>query len=86
MQDMKMLFSSRDRSQVEQVRQRLVSSGVSCEVRSVSADPSCQPQPAYLELWTRRSFDYHTASILFASPVKVLQQFGTSAPAGEPSR
>jgi hypothetical protein len=76
MQDMKMLFSSRDRAQIEQVREKLLAAGVQCEVRDFPVDAETCGTSTYPELWVRADPDYHTASILYASPVRVLRQQG----------
>ena len=74
MQDMKMLFSSRCRAQVEQVRQQLVAAGIRCEVRDFPVDSRDSRGASYPELWIESNADYHTASILYTSPVRVIQQ------------
>jgi hypothetical protein len=74
MQDMKMLFSSRNRAQIEQVREKLVAAGVRCEVRNFPVDVDVSGTACYPELWVQANPDYHTASILYASPVRVLRQ------------
>jgi hypothetical protein len=74
MQDMKMLFSSRSRMQIEQVRARLAASGVRCEVRFFPVDARQTGTSTYPELWVEANPDYHTASILYASPVQLLRQ------------
>jgi hypothetical protein len=79
MQDMKMLFSSRNRAQIEQVREKLVAAGIRCEVRDFPVNAQESGTASYPELWVQSNPDYHTASILYASPVRLLQQW-TSAP------
>src|SRR5579862_3752178 len=74
MKDMKMLFSARDRAQVEMARDQLIAAGVSCEVREYPTQTQEPGIPSYRELWVQANNDYHTASILYASPVKVLRQ------------
>jgi hypothetical protein len=74
MKDMRMLFSARDRRQIERARNRLVAAGIYCEVRTFrsttpGADDSCYP-----ELWVRANPDYHTASVLYTSPLQLLRQ------------
>ncbi|HZR17511.1 MAG TPA: hypothetical protein VFE51_09305 [Verrucomicrobiae bacterium] len=74
MKDMKMLFSARDRAQVEMARDQLTAAGVSCEVREYPTQTQEPGTPSYRELWVQANTDYHTASILYASPVRVLRQ------------
>jgi hypothetical protein len=74
MKDMRMLFSARDRRRIERARNRLVAAGIYCEVRTFrsttpGADDSCYP-----ELWVRANPDYHTASVLYTSPLQLLRQ------------
>ena len=69
-----MLFSSRDRAQIEQVREKLLAAGVQCEVRNFPVDAQACGTSSYRELWIQANPDYHTASILYASPVRVLRQ------------
>jgi hypothetical protein len=71
---MKMLFSSRDRAQIELVRQKLALGGIRCEVRSFPVDEQVCGTSSYSELWVEANPDYHTASILYASPVSLLKQ------------
>jgi hypothetical protein len=77
MQDMKMLFSSRNRAQIEKVRERLVAAGVRCEIRNFPIETPEAGTELYPELWIESNPDYHTASILYKSPVRVLQQQAT---------
>ena len=74
MKDMKMLFSARDRAQVDQARDQLTAAGIACEVREFPTHSEEPGSQAYRELWVQANGDYHTASILYASPVKVLRQ------------
>ena len=74
MQDMKMLFSARNRAQIEQVRERLVAAGIRCEVRDFPIETAESGRSLYPELWIESNPDYHTASILYSSPLRVLQQ------------
>jgi hypothetical protein len=74
MQDMKMLFSARNRAQIEQVRERLVAAGIRCEVREFPIETAESGLSLYPELWIESNPDYHTASILYRSPLRVLQQ------------
>jgi hypothetical protein len=80
MKDMKMLFSARNRAQVEQARDRLTAAGISCEVREYRANSAETGSVPYRELWVQASTDYHTASILYASPVQVLRQRSEGCP------
>lgn len=84
MQDMKMLFSSRNRIQIEQVREQLVAAGIRCEIRNFPVQsPDCGTG-SYPELWIESNPDYHTASIIYASPIQLLrQQAGTRSSAVE---
>lgn len=81
-----MLFSSRDRAQIEQVRQKLVAAGVRCEVRNFPVDPQESGTNTYPELWVQSNPDYHTASILYASPIRQLRQHTSGARKLEPTR
>jgi len=74
MQEMKMLFSSRDAAQIEHFRQKLVAAGIRCEIRESPFEAQERGADAYAELWVQSDPDYHTASILYASPVRVLRQ------------
>ena len=74
MQDMKLLFSSRSRTQIECVRQQLIAAGVRCEVRNFPVDMQVSGTSSYPELWVQANPDYHTASILYTSPVQLLRQ------------
>jgi hypothetical protein len=69
-----MLFSSRDRAQTELVREKLVTAGIRCEVRSYRVEAEVGGTSSYSELWIEANRDYHTASILYASPLQVLRQ------------
>jgi hypothetical protein len=74
MQDMKMLFSSRNRAQIEQAREQLVAAGIRCEIRVFPVETQEFGTASYPELWIESNPDYHTASILYASPVRQLRQ------------
>jgi hypothetical protein len=74
MQDMKMLFSSRNRAQIERVQRRLAEAGVRSEIRDFPVDAQLSGTSSYPELWIEPNADYHTASILYASPVRLLRQ------------
>jgi hypothetical protein len=69
-----MLFSSRDRVQIELVRGKLIAAGLHCEVRNFTVDSQVSGTSCYAELWVEGNADYHTASILYASPVRLLKQ------------
>jgi hypothetical protein len=70
-----MLFSSRDRAQIDQVREKLLAAGIRCEVRSFPVfDNVSGTTSSYPELWVEANGDYHTASILYASPISLLRQ------------
>ncbi len=81
-----MLFSSRDRAQIEQVRQKLVAAGVRCEVRNFPVDAQESGTTTYPELWVQSNPDYHTASILYTSPIRLLRQHTSGARKLEPTR
>jgi len=74
MQDMKMLFSSRDRAQTERIREKLIAAGRRCEVRNYAVDDIVNGTRSYCELWVEANTDYHTASIMYASPIHLLRQ------------
>lgn len=69
-----MLFSCRNRAQIEQVRDKLASSGIRCEIRDFPVDTQECGARVYPELWVQANPDYHTASILYASPVRLLRE------------
>lgn len=75
-----MLFSSRNRAQIEQARTKLVAAGIRCEIRNFPVDEQESGTASYPELWVEGSADYHTAAILYASPVRVLRQQSTRTP------
>jgi hypothetical protein len=74
MQGMKMLFSSRDRAQIEHVHEKLAAAGIRCEIRDFPVTSEEGGTSSYPELWIESNPDYHTASILYASPVRLLRQ------------
>ena len=74
MRDMKMLFSARDPAQVERARARLVLEGIPCEIRTLATATAEGSKTTYPELWVEADPDYHTASILYASPLRLLRQ------------
>lgn len=74
MQDMKLLFSSRHRAQIERAHAKLVAAGIRCEIRNFPVDEQESGTASYPELWVEGNTDYHTAAILYASPVRVLRQ------------
>jgi len=69
-----MLFSSRSRAQIERARASLVAAGVRCEIRDFPVDEVETGTASYPELWVESNPDYQTAAILYASPVRLLQQ------------
>jgi hypothetical protein len=83
MQDMKMLFSSRNRAHIEQARGQLVAAGIRCEIRDFPVENPESGTACYPELWIESNTDYHTASILYASPLRLLRQ--QSPAAAQPS-
>lgn len=74
MKDMKMLFSARDPAQIQQARDKLVLNGVRCEIKVFTTATPAGGRTAYPELWVEANPDYHTASILYASPLRLLRQ------------
>ena len=71
---MKMLFSARNRAQIERARDALLAAGIRCEIREFPVDAQEFGMSCYPELWVDATADYHTASILYASPISVLRQ------------
>lgn len=71
---MKMLFSSRNRAQIERARGQLVAAGIRCEIRNFIVETGESGTASYPELWVESNPDYHTASIIYSSPVQVLRQ------------
>jgi hypothetical protein len=56
------------------MRQKLIAAGIRCEVRNCVVDADGTGAVSYPELWIESSSDYHTASILYASPIRLLKQ------------
>ena len=71
---MKMLCSCRSRVQIERIREKLLADGIRCEIRDFPVDAHESGPASYPELWVEANPDYHTASILYASPVRVIKQ------------
>jgi hypothetical protein len=71
---MKMLFSARSRAQIERARDALLAAGIRCEIREFPVQAQEFGMTCYPELWIEANADYHTASILYASPITVLRQ------------
>jgi hypothetical protein len=69
-----MLFSSRDRGQIERILTQLVRAGIRCEIRDFRVELEQSKPSTYSELWVEANTDYHTASILYASPIALLRQ------------
>lgn len=69
-----MMCSARNRAQIEQVRNRLVADGIQCEIRDFQVDSAPGETNSYPELWVEANTDYHTASILYASPLSLLRR------------
>ena len=69
-----MLFSARDRGQIEAIHDRLIASGILCEIREFCVEAEESGTAIYPELWVQANPDYHTASILYTSPVSLLRQ------------
>ena len=69
-----MMFSARSRAEIDLVRQRLLAAGIQCEVRNFPVERADAGPSSYPELWVESNADYHTASILYASPVSVLRR------------
>ena len=71
---MKMLFSARNRAQIERARDALLAAGIRCEIREFPVEAQEFGMTCYPELWVDSNSDYHTASILYASPINLLRQ------------
>ena len=71
---MKMLFSARSRAQIERAREALLATGIRCEIREFPVAAQEFGMTCYPELWVEANPDYHTASILYASPLSVLRR------------
>jgi hypothetical protein len=69
-----MLFSARDRGPIEKARAWLVEKGVLCEIRTFRTATPEGRRTCYPELWVQADPDYHTASILYASPLRLLRE------------
>jgi hypothetical protein len=69
-----MLFSARDPARIEWARDRLIEKGVRCEIRTFYAATPEGRRTSYPELWVQGDADYHTASILYASPLRLLRE------------
>jgi len=69
-----MLFSARDPARIEWARNRLVGEGVLCEIRTFHTATLEGGRTSYPELWVQADPDYHTASILYASPLRLLRE------------
>ncbi len=62
---MKMLCSGSDLDRLEQTRKRLLSAGISCELRRDIPGTDIQDVPSYPELWIKAEADFsHAVSIL----------------------
>ncbi len=59
---------------MERVRASLVAAGIRCEIRDFSLEASEAGTGSYPELWVESNADYHTAAILYASPLRELRQ------------
>ena len=59
---------------MERVRANLVAAGIRCEIRDFPVDESESGTNSYPELWVEINADYHTAAILYASPLRELRQ------------
>lgn len=73
MKEMRLLFSARDPGRIEWAHDQLVRAGVSCEVRSFRTSGLEGGVLNYPELWVEANSDYHTASIIYASPLQLLR-------------
>jgi hypothetical protein len=65
-EDVKLLFFSSDRSEVQVVWSALHGAGIQCEVRSGRVPKRICPSDGGMELWIEKDRDYHRASILCA--------------------
>jgi hypothetical protein len=63
---MKMLFSSSDTSDVNEMGQRLVKAGIPCQIRTLAPEPSVPRSHA--ELWIQKPEDFRTAVVIFSTP------------------
>ena len=59
--DMKMVFYSRDRLEVQRVSQELVAASIPCEVREGLADSDELPNLPAPQLWIQEDRDLHRA-------------------------
>lgn len=69
-----MWFGARDPARIEWARNRLIGQGVSCEIRTFHTVTHEGGRTSYPELWVQADPDYHTASILYASPLRLLRE------------
>lgn len=64
---MKMLFSSRDLSEVTSVRNLLSKAGIPCDILNDAMSPAMLEMALYPELWIENDEDFLAASVLLAS-------------------
>ena len=62
--NMKMLFFSSERAEVESVRQEFVKAGISCEIRDSRAPKNMSTGSSDAELWIQNDQDCHRAFML----------------------
>jgi len=62
--DMKIVFFSRDRLEVQRVSQELVAASILCEVREGLIDSEDPPSLATPQLWIQEDGDLHRAFML----------------------
>jgi hypothetical protein len=61
---MKMLFFSSERTEVEQVRAKLQSAGIPCEMRDNPNHSDSAPHCSDVELWIENDTDAHRAALV----------------------
>jgi len=62
--DMKIIFFSRDRLEVQRVRQELVAASILCEIREGLVTSDGLPNPPAPQLWIQEDGDLHRAFML----------------------
>ena len=64
---MKMLFSSKDLSEVTSVKNLLSKAGIPCDILNDAMSPAMLEMALYPELWIENDEDFLAASVLVAS-------------------